>query len=170
MKIAISSTGPSLDDQIDPRFGRCAYFIIIDPETMEYETIPNQNVDATSGAGISAAQLVIDKGATVVLTGNLGPKAANVFNASKTKAVTNMTGLVGEVVQRYAGGETLPGQALQNQAQAPGNMTPGTGAGQGFGGGRGMGGRGSGMGGGCRQNGGSGRGMGRGRCMSGGRF
>lgn len=163
MKIAISSTGPSLDDQIDPRFGRCAYFILIDPETMEYETIPNQNVDATSGAGISAAQLVIDKGATVVLTGNLGPKAANVFNASKTKVVTKMSGLVREVVQRYAGGETLPGQALQNQTQAPGNMTPGTDAGQGFGGG------GSGMGGGCRQNGGSGRGMGRGRCMSGGR-
>ena len=44
MKIAISSTGSSLDDQIDPRFGRCAYFILIDPETMEYEAIPNQNV------------------------------------------------------------------------------------------------------------------------------
>ena len=36
MKIAISSTGKDLDCQIDPRFGRCQYFIIVDPETMEF--------------------------------------------------------------------------------------------------------------------------------------
>ena len=140
MKIAISSTGSSLDDQIDPRFGRCTYFILIDPETMEYETIPNQNVDATSGAGISAAQLVIDKGATVVLTGNLGPKAANVFDSSGTKIVTGVSGQVGEAIRLYAQSKDLSRQALPNQAQAAGNMAPGMGAGQGFGGGRGMGG------------------------------
>ena len=162
MKIAVSSTGLSLNDQIDARFGRCAYFVIVDPATMDFEAIPNQNVSSTSGAGISSAQLMVDKGVDIVLTGNLGPKAANVFDASNTKVVTNMSGPVGEAVQRYASGETQPQQASPNQTQAAGNMSPG------MGGGRGMGG-GSGMGGGCRQTGGSGRGMGRGRGMGGGR-
>lgn len=170
MKIAVSSTGPSLNDQIDARFGRCVYFIIVDPATMDFEAIPNQNVSSTSGAGISSAQLMVDKGADVVLTGNLGPKAANVFDASNTKVVTNMSGPVGEVVQRYASGETPPQQASPNQTQAAGNMSPGMGGGRGMGGGGGQGmGGGRGMGGGCRQTGGSGGGMGRGRGMGGGR-
>ena len=151
MKIAISSTGSSLDDQVDPRFGRCACFIIIDSETMRHEAIPNQNVSSTSGAGISSAQLMVDKGATVVLTGNLGHKAANVFDASGTKMVTGVSGPVGEAVRRYASGETLPQQASPNQNQAAGSMSQGMGAGRGMGGGggRGMGG-GRGLGGGCR--------------------
>ncbi len=125
MKIAVSSTGSSLNDQIDARFGRCAYFILIDSETMEYEAIPNQNVDSTSGAGVSAAQLVVDKGATVVLTGNLGPKAANVFDSTGIKMVPGASGQVGEAVRLYAQGKDLSEQALPNQSKAAGNMAPG---------------------------------------------
>ena len=54
MKIAITSTGQTLDSQVDPRFGRAAYFIIVDTETMEFETIENQNVNASGGAGVKS--------------------------------------------------------------------------------------------------------------------
>jgi predicted Fe-Mo cluster-binding NifX family protein len=95
MKIGISSTGPSLNNQIDARFGRCDYFMIVDSETMAKQAIPNENVSATSGAGISAAQLMADKGVDIVLTGNVGPKAANVFDAAGIRVLTGMSGTVG---------------------------------------------------------------------------
>ena len=159
MKIAISSTGPSLNDQIDARFGRCDYFIIMDSATMEHEAIPNQNVSSTTGAGISSAQLIADKGVEVVLTGNLGPKAANVFEAAGLRVITGVSGTVGDAARRYADGADISGKTtIQTRAaMPPGALTPGAGMGQGLGGGRGLGG-------GCRQNGGSGRGMG--RCRS----
>lgn len=75
MKIAISATGPSLDAEVDPRFGRCQYFLIIDPDTMEFEAIDNTNKMASGGAGIASAQAVAQKGVQVVLTGNCGPNA-----------------------------------------------------------------------------------------------
>ena len=169
MKIGISSTGPSLNDRIDARFGRSKYFIIVDSETMAHEAIPNENISATSGAGISAAQLMVNQGVDVVLTGNLGPKAANVFDASGTRVVTGVSGTVGDAAKRYADGGDVAQQASPGQMPAaPGagvpGQGPGMGSGMGVGGGRGMGG-------GCRQNGGSGRGMGMGRgCgMGGGR-
>jgi predicted Fe-Mo cluster-binding NifX family protein len=161
MKIAISSTGPSLNDRIDARFGRCDYFIIIDPATMAHEAVPNQNVSSTSGAGISSAQLMADKGVAVVLTGNLGPKAANVFDAAGIQIITGVTGTVGDAVRRYADGTDVSGKTtVQTPAAMPaGALTPGSGMGQGGGG----------LGGGCRQKGGSGRGMGRCRTTGGGR-
>jgi len=156
MIIAISSTGPSLNDQIDARFGRCEYFIIVDSETMAHESIPNENVSATSGAGISAAQLMVDKGVDIVLTGNVGPKAANVFDAGGIRVVTGMGGTVGDAAKQYADGRDVAPPATPGQM--PATPKPGVpGQGLGMGGGRGMGG--------CRQNGGSGRGMGRGRGM-----
>ena len=174
MKIAISSTGSSLNDQIDARFGRCVYFIIIDPATMEHEVIPNQNVSSTSGAGISSAQLMAEKGVEVVLTGNLGPKAANVFDAAGIRVITGVNGTVRDAVRRYADGADVSDKpTIQPPAAMPaGALTQGAGMGQGLGGGRGMGGGmggGRGMGSGCRQKGGSGRGMGRCRATGGGR-
>ena len=63
MKIAISATGPALDAEVDPRFGRCQYFIIADPETMEFEAVDNNSAMAAGGAGIAAAQMISGKGA-----------------------------------------------------------------------------------------------------------
>jgi len=156
MKIAISSTGPSLNDRIDARFGRCVYFIIIDPATMEHEAIANQNVSSTSGAGISSAQLMVDKGVEVVLTGNLGPKAANVFDAAGLRIITGVSGTVGDATRRFADGADVSDKTtVQTPAAMPaGALMPGSGMGRGLGGGSGMGG-GRGMGGGCRQKDGS---------------
>ena len=63
MKIAVTSTGNTLDSQVDPRFGRAAYFLVVDTETMEFECISNDAVSAAGGAGISAAKTVADSGA-----------------------------------------------------------------------------------------------------------
>ena len=79
MKIAVTSTGPGLDDNVEARFGRCPYFLIIDIDTMQLEAIENPNTALGGGAGIQSAQLMSEKGVTTVLTGNRGPNAFNVF-------------------------------------------------------------------------------------------
>jgi len=75
MKIAVSAAAPELDAEVDPRFGRCQYFIIVDPQSMEFEDLDNSNAMAAGGAGISTAQMIASKGVEVVLTGNCGPNA-----------------------------------------------------------------------------------------------
>ena len=70
MKIAVSATGLDLDAEVNPRFGRCQYFVIVDPQSMEFEALDNSNAMAAGGAGISTAQMIASKGAEVVLTGN----------------------------------------------------------------------------------------------------
>ena len=49
MKICVTSTGPSPDAPVDPRFGRCQYFMIVDSETMEYEAMQNPSIGASGG-------------------------------------------------------------------------------------------------------------------------
>jgi len=81
MKIALSATAPSLDAEVDPRFGRCRYFIIVDSQSMEFEAVDNSNAMAAGGAGISTAQMIASKGVEVVLTGNCGPNAYQTLSA-----------------------------------------------------------------------------------------
>jgi len=85
MKICISSTGPNISDKVDPRFGRCQYFLIFDTETKKSEAISNQGVQQGSGAGVSAAQLVADKDIEAIITGNIGPNAFTVLGQSGVK-------------------------------------------------------------------------------------
>ena len=105
MKIAVSATSNDLNSQIDPRFGRCQFFIIIDPVSMEFETIKNESMNAMGGAGIQAAQNVANKNATVVLTGNMGPNAFQTLSAAGVKVVTGVTGNVKKAVELYMAGK-----------------------------------------------------------------
>ena len=105
MKICVTAVSGSLDAQIDPRFGRCPYFVIVDSETMEFEAVSNIAVGSMSGAGIQAAQTVASKGARVVLTGNIGPNAFQALSAAGIKVVTGAIGNVEEVVKKYKRGE-----------------------------------------------------------------
>jgi len=105
MKICVTAISGSLDAQIDPRFGRCPYFVIVDSETMEFEAVSNIAVGSMSGAGIQAAQTVASKGARVVLTGNIGPNAFQALSAAGIKVVTGAIGNVEEVVKKYKRGE-----------------------------------------------------------------
>lgn len=139
MKIAISATGPSIDAEVDPRFGRCQYFVIVDPDTMQFESIENSSASASGGAGISAAQMIAGKGVEAVLTGNCGPNAYQVLSPAGIKVVTGVTGTVRDSVQSYKSGQLEGG----TQPNVPGHF--GSGFGRGMGQGRGRG-RGMGMG------------------------
>ncbi len=161
MKIAISAAGPSIEDLVDPRFGRCTCFLIIDTGTLEFEVIENSSKNLSGGAGIEAAQRVAGQGVTHVLTGRCGPNAEKVLLAAGIKIVDGCEGKVREAVERFRSGDISSAQqrpvsgtpAPKPLAPAPSRQTiagSGSGRGMGGGGGRGMG-------------GGGGRGMGR-RC------
>jgi len=105
MKICVTAAADGLDAQLDPRFGRCQYFVIVDSETMKFEAVPNTAAGAMGGAGIRAAQTVAGKGVEVLITGNVGPNAFQALSAAGVKIVTGAFGTVREVVERYKRGE-----------------------------------------------------------------
>jgi len=105
MRICVSASANSLDASVDPRFGRCPYFIIVDSETMQFEVVPNPALGAIGGAGIQAAQIIASKGAKVVITGNVGPNAFQALSAAGIKIITGAYGTVREVVEKYRRGE-----------------------------------------------------------------
>lgn len=86
MKIAISATGKDLKSILDSRFGRCEYFQIYNEESQQLKVIENQGIAAAGGAGIAAAQQIIDEEIDVVITGSLGPNAYNIIDKAKIKA------------------------------------------------------------------------------------
>ena len=153
MKIAVSATGKDLNTQIDPRFGRCAYFIIVDTNDMSFTSYDNENSNLSGGAGIQAASFVVSKGAATVLTGNCGPNAMAAFSAAGVTVYTGQTGKVGEAVERFKTKgltpSTQPGVAKKTgispsfgtgsmPAKGTGRCLGGSGRGMGGGGGRGM--------------------------------
>lgn len=75
MKICITASGQGLEARVDERFGRAPFFVIIDAETMQHETITNPAIDAAQGAGIAATQELAQNGVNALLTGFVGPKA-----------------------------------------------------------------------------------------------
>ncbi|MBW1641493.1 MAG: NifB/NifX family molybdenum-iron cluster-binding protein [Deltaproteobacteria bacterium] len=106
MKIAVTSTGKELTSEMDPRFGRAAYFLIVDPETMEFETVENsQNINLPQGAGIQAGQTIADKKVDTLVTGNCGPKAFRILQAANIKVITGVSGRVIDAVEKFKNGE-----------------------------------------------------------------
>jgi predicted Fe-Mo cluster-binding NifX family protein len=109
MKIAVSAGGPDLTAQVDPRFGRAPYFLFVDPDTLEFEAVANQqNLQAARGAGIQTATLVASHRPTVVLTGNCGPKAFHTLQAAGIPVVLGVAGSVRQAVQQYQQGTLRP--------------------------------------------------------------
>lgn len=163
MKVAVSSTGKEMSAQIDPRFGRCAYFIVVDTDDMQFKIYENHSNQLGGGAGIQAASFVVNKGAQAVLTGNCGPKAMFTFEAAGVAVYTAQTGTVAEAVQRFKTGGLAPSR--QPTVSEKAGLYPGTGSGYAGGGGgmgRCRGGFGRGMGRSMQTGMGGGRGMGRG--------
>ena len=105
MKIAVSSKSNNLDSEIDPRFGRCSYFLIVDTDTMCFESISNESSMASGGAGIQAAQTVAKTGAKAVVTGNMGPNAFQTLSAAGIMVFTGATGTIKEAIEKYKKGE-----------------------------------------------------------------
>jgi len=105
-KIAISSEGPTLDDLLDPRFGRAAGFIVVDPQTLTFEYVDNGASQARAqGAGIQAAETVAASGAQAVLTGFVGPKAFQALQAAGLRIAQNLENMsVRQAIDRYRQG------------------------------------------------------------------
>ena len=111
MKIAITATGPSLDAEIDPRFGRCLYFIIVDPDTMEFDALENQNAMASGGdlsSCFSTYQTIAGKGVQIVLTGNSGPNTYQALRLSNIQVVNGVVGRIKDAIQEFKAGKFRP--------------------------------------------------------------
>ena len=150
MKICVTATAGDLNAQVDPRFGRSQYFVFVDSDTMAFEAMLNEAIAAPGGAGIQAAQTVLNRGGNVVISGNIGPNAFQVLSTAGVKIATGAYGTVKEAVEMYKAGRLSEAGISTVAAHA------GMGAGVGAGGGMGMGGG---------RGGGRGRGMGMGRGM-----
>ncbi len=136
MKICVTASSGSLDAPVDPRFGRCQYFVIVDSDTMEFEAMPNASVDTMGGAGIQAAQAVANKGVEVVITGNVGPNAFQTLSSAGIKIITGASGTVKEVAERYTSGQLQ--ETLDATVGEHFGMGMSRGGGRGMGMGRGM--------------------------------
>ncbi|MBU8849686.1 MAG: NifB/NifX family molybdenum-iron cluster-binding protein [Desulfobacterales bacterium] len=165
MKIGISSTGKDMNSQIDPRFGRCAYFMVIQTDDMSFDVFDNEYKSMGGGAGIQAANFIHSKDVEVVLTGNCGPNAMNVFSECKIDVVTGQAGLIKDVVGKFKKGELKP--SVSPTVNEKSGVADDTGQGNNGSQGRGrcMGGTGRGMGRGQGAGRGQGQGMGSGRGM-----
>lgn len=113
MKVAVSSQGVNLDSQVDPRFGRCPYFVIVDTDTMEFETLQNTFAMTAGGAGIQTAQMLANKGVEVVLTGSCGPNAYQTLFAAGVQVVIGVAGTVRNAIEQFKAGQ-LPFASAPN--------------------------------------------------------
>ena len=140
MKIAISVVEPNLDSEVYPRFGRSQYFILIDPETMQFESLTNPNIEASGGAGISTAQLIYNKGASAVITGTIGPKAHQALAAAGVRMLTGVSGSIRDAIASFKAGKLLDNAAAEADAGIGGGAGMRDGGSMGMGGGSGRGG------------------------------
>ena len=105
MKVGVTSTGENLEADIDQRFGRCRYFIFVDIESMKFEILPNDNLMASGGAGIQAAQTIANKGVQAIITGNVGPNAFQTLSAAGVKIFTGQSGTIRDAIEKFKKGE-----------------------------------------------------------------
>lgn len=131
MKIAVSANSAGLDAPASPVFGRCPIYTFVDTDSMEAESVENPAVNTAGGAGIQAAQFIVERGAQAVLTGNVGPNAFDVFQAADVPVYLSGEGTVREMVEAYKAGQ-LPNAGGAN-VQAHAGMGMGRGMGMGMG-------------------------------------
>lgn len=101
MKLAVTAKGKTLEDQVDARFGRCPYFVLVDSESLESEAIENSNSALGGGAGIQSAQVMSENNVEAVLTGNCGPNAYRTLAAAEIEVFVGASGTVQEAIDQY---------------------------------------------------------------------
>lgn len=105
MKIIITAVSPTIDAAFDPRFGRCAYFVVFDTESMQWEAFPNPAIDAPGGAGTQAAQFAVEKQVSAVVSGNFGPNASSALNVAEIAMYVNKNqGNIRDVIENFKAG------------------------------------------------------------------
>lgn len=105
MRIAVTSKGKELGSETDPRFGRCRFFLIVEPDTMEFKAVENTSAEAMGGAGPQASQTISRLGAEVLITGNVGPNAFQALKASGIKVMVGAKGTVEDAVSDFKQGK-----------------------------------------------------------------
>ena len=108
MRIAVAAAGPELDAKVDKLFGRCNFFIFVDPDSMQFESVNNAALTVSSGAGIPAAMLVANKGAKAVMAGEIGPTAVEALKDLGVAVFSGVDGTVREAVEIYKAGKLEP--------------------------------------------------------------
>jgi predicted Fe-Mo cluster-binding NifX family protein len=101
VSIAVSAEDGGLEAAVDPRFGRCRQYLLVDPDTLDFEVVANTAAAESGGAGIRAAELVIEHGAEAIITGNVGPNAQRVVKAAGVAVYIRGEGTVGEAIEAY---------------------------------------------------------------------
>ncbi len=127
MRIAVSAQGATLDAPASPVFGRCPSYLFVDGESMAFEALENPAMSQGGGAGIQAAQFVVNHGAQVVLTGNLGPNAFDVLAAAGVRAYLVPEGSVRQAVGAFQAGRLRPIEVASTTAHAGVQGGPGQG-------------------------------------------
>ncbi|MGD9098236.1 MAG: NifB/NifX family molybdenum-iron cluster-binding protein [Desulfobacterales bacterium] len=117
-KIAVTAESPNLDARVDPRFGRAAGFVVVDPDTMAFDYVDNGASQVMAkGAGIQAAEIVADTGARVLLTGFVGPKAFQALSAAGIAIGQNVDNLtVREAIQSFQDGKVEIAEAPNSRS------------------------------------------------------
>jgi predicted Fe-Mo cluster-binding NifX family protein len=112
MRIAVTSKEDTLTAEVDPRFGRTKYFLLVDTETSAFEVVRNdQQLDSAQGAGIQVAQSLARHRPHVLLTGNCGPKAFRTLQAAGIQVVVGVTGTATAAIRAYLDGQLEPAVA-----------------------------------------------------------
>ncbi len=110
MKLCVTAQGDNLEATVDPRFGRCQYFIIVDSDTLAFQAIQNPNIESMGGAGIQSSQLVASQKVKMVLTGNVGPNAFQTLQAAGIEIIVGVSGSVKEALEKFKKGKLKPTQ------------------------------------------------------------
>ncbi|MBD3246024.1 MAG: dinitrogenase iron-molybdenum cofactor biosynthesis protein [Candidatus Omnitrophica bacterium] len=105
MKICVTAQENNLNAEIDPRFGRCRFFLFVDEDSKEFQAYENPNAVSGGGAGIQSAQQVAERGAKAVLTGNVGPNAYQTLHQAGIRVITGASGTVRDALEKFSRGE-----------------------------------------------------------------
>lgn len=145
MEIVVTANGKHLDGPISPVFGRCPTYLFVDTETLAFEAVENPAISASAGAGIQAAQFIVERGARALLTGNIGPNAANALQAADVPVYQIFEGTARQAVEMFRQGRLNPISGANVPSHRGMRGGRGMGMGRGMGRGRGQGGYGQGI-------------------------
>ncbi len=104
MLVAVTTTDPSLDSAVDPRFGRAPFFLIVNTDDLSFEAVENPNVSLGGGAGIQSAQLLSERGVQAVLTGNCGPGANETLTTAGVEVIAGCSGSAKDALEQFKAG------------------------------------------------------------------